>query len=335
MKLSWDKPPAAIVVAGTEEYLRRRWTRYVLSGAHAAGFDVSTVYSDDEVVSTLSMAGAFGMPTVVAVSSSDVTPQTVADHVAGDPKKTCMVIEVHGALDEKKHPVIVPVHGAYQITFDRPSTKRQQIGMAEKFIQAEATRLMRGKEALDPKLAAALVKTLGTDLGVLAFETSKVAALARSQREKTLSVAHVKAVMRGNPEADMAPLRVALARADGPKVAKALLKIRLKSSGDPTMLLLRARGGPADLAYQWLRASLLVDQQRTSDPKAIARTLGVPEWAVAKEILPAARRWGSTALRQLVRDLSRVDRGVLLGVPAPWVACEAALLGGCCSVDGR
>ena len=45
-------------------------------------------------------------------------------------------------------------------------------------------------------------------------------------------------------------------------MAKALSRMHRKAASDPTMLLLRARGGPADLAYRWLQAAMLLERGR-------------------------------------------------------------------------
>lgn len=333
MKLSWAKPPAAMVVGGDNAFVRRRWVREAILGAHVAGFEVVHAADDDEICAALSMGATFGLPTFVVAEAKNANPETVKVQVEGKPSQTCLLLTARGAVDEKKLPATAPIHGAYQTIFKWPTQRKDQRKLAGRFMVAESARLMGQKNAIDPRLGERWVEAVGTDLGTLAFEVAKASALARSEGTPTITVEHVRATVRGSPDADMQPLREALANADEVRVAKALAKIRAKSVTDPTMLLLRARGGPADLAYQWLRVSLLL--ARGWDGQRIASGIGVPEWAVRRDHIPAARKWGVKSLQQLVRNLAFTDRGLLKGIPAPWVACVASLLQGCRSVTGR
>jgi hypothetical protein len=104
-------------------------------------------------------------------------------------------------------------------------------------------------------------------------------------------------------------------------------RLRRNADKDPLMLLLRAKGGVADLAINWYRAALLLERGATA--LEIAGRMSVPEWIVDKDLLPAARRWGASRLRDLIENLAIADRGVQLGAPSPITSCEAALLLGC------
>lgn len=331
MRVSWSKPPPVVLVGGTETYIRNRWVRHTLMDAHRAGFEVVYASSDPEVVSALSMGDTFGLPTVVVVNPEDVSEATVEDQMLlGKDRSSTVLVECTDAPDEKKHPSIKPIPPSRRVAFNWPTKKSDQKKMAERFILSEAARWMKTERGISPTLAAKLVETLGPDLGTLAWEISKASALARSRGETEITPIHLRATLRPSSQADMQPLRDALAKADTKKVVKALRTIEAKSTTDPSMLLLRARGGPADLAYQWLHAGLLLQKGRS--PSEIASVLGVPEWAVKKTILPAVKKWRLSSLKSLVRDLAYADRGLLRGIPSPWVACQSALIRGCLSV---
>ena len=334
MKLSWEKPPAAMSVGGSNGFARRRWVRDVILGAYTAGYEVVHAIDDSEVAATLSMGATFGLPTLVIVDAKKVSPETVMSQVGGATPKMCLLLTVDGEVDEKKYPAIAAIHGAYQTAFQWPSPRKSQRNLSERFVIAEAARLMgQKKNPIELSLAKSLVLGVGTDLGTLAFEVSKASALARSEGSPSITVAHILSTVRGSPDADMAPLREALAKADEARTAKALAKIRTKSATDPTMLLLRARGGPADLAYQWLQVSLLLRQGHSVS--RIASVIDAPDWAVQRDLIPAAKKWGVKPLRKLVINLAATDRGLLKGIPAPWVACVASLLHGCRSVTAK
>jgi len=331
MRVKWGNAPAALLVAGTEDYIRARWVRHTLLDAYREGFEVVFTGSDGEAVAAVSMAETFGLRTVVIVAADKVETATV-EMQEGRGKKGSSTLILHCAdlPDPKKYPPIAPIPASRRVVFNWPAKKADQKKMAHRFVLSEAARWMKTDRGISPHLAEKVVAVVGLDLGTLAWEMSKSSALARSRGDTEITVAHLRETLRSSPRADMQPLRDALARADSKGVAKALRLIKAKSPTNPTMLLLRARGGPADLAYQWLHASVLLEQGRT--PSQIGTLLGVPEWAVTKTILPAVKRWSRESLQLLVRDLAYADRGVLRGVPAPWVACQSALLRGCLSV---
>ena len=278
----------------------------------------------------LRWGAAFGQPAFILVDATEVDPETVKTHLADKPKQVCIVMEVDGEVNPKKHPAVELVKKKHLVTYSIPARKQDQEARAIKFLRMEAHRLTSNQDALGADLAKAMVGVLGVDLGVLSHEISKVTALVRSQGGKSITAREVKAVVKGHTGVEMQPIRDALAGARTQQMAKVLAVMRRKSASDPTMLLLRARGGPADLAYQWLRVSLLL--KRGSSPAQIATLMGSPSWMVERSMIPAAKKWGTRNLVNLVRDLAHVDRGVLKGVPSPWVACEAALLRGCSSV---
>jgi DNA polymerase III delta subunit len=330
MNISWDKPPLVMAIAGDERFLRRRWLHHAALGAFQAGYEVVHAGSDGEVIAALSMTAAFGQPTLILVDGDKVDLETVKTHLADKPKQVCIIMEVSGEVNPKIHPAVALVKKKCLVNYSIPARKTDKESRAAKFLQMEAHRLMSSPEVLTDKLAFAMVGVLGVDLGVLAHEVGKVTALVRSQGGQQITARDVKAVVRGHLGVEMQPLRDALAFGHTKKVAKALAGIRRKSASDPTMLLLRSRGGPADLAYQWLQVSILLKRGKTS--AEIATLVGSPSWRVERSLIPAAKRWGTRNLVRLVRDLAHADRGVFKGVPSPWVACEAALLRGCCSV---
>ena len=336
MRIAWKTkgPPPVMMVSGDDYFLRRRAVRHHVMQAHKNGYEVVHAGSDGEVIDTISMGSTFGQPTLIIVGPKDLTVETVEALIADAPPKVSILIEVVGTLNEKKMPSTALVHGAYQIAFDLPVKRKLVATRAAKFAAHEADSLFNAKGTLNEKLAQAVVRAVGTDLGTISFEILKAVALVKSRGEApVITVGVLRTTLRASAAADMQPLRDALAFADEIGSAKALDKIHKKSVSDPTMLLLRARGGPADLAYQWLRCSLMLE--RGFDAPAIASSIGAPEWAVDREIIPAAKRWGKENLMNLVRDLAHADRGVLHGVPSPWVACETALLRGCRSVATR
>jgi len=332
MRIAWASkgPPPLMMLSGDNRFMRRRAVRHLVGQAHGAGYEITFAGSDGEVIDAITMGTTFGQPTLIVVALGDLDIETAKALMEDTPSKVGILIEVDGPVNEKKMPVAALVHGAHQTAFGLPSKKKDLEALAARFVTHESDALLGRKGSIDKKLAEALVRGVGPDFGMLAYEVAKVTALVRARGANEVTVSDLRSMIRGSAAADMQPLRDALAAADEIGTAKALAKIKKKSLTDPTMLLLRARGGPADLAYQWLRASLLLEKGMGSP--AIASELGSPEWAVTRDVIPAAKKWGRENLTALVKELSITDRGVLMGIPAPWVACQAALLRACRSV---
>ena len=196
-----------------------------------------------------------------------------------------------------------------------------------RFSQAEADRLIGGKGCLPERLAEALVGAAGTDLGVLSFEVQKMSALARSRGEPAITLDMVKSQIRASSDIDMGPLRDALRVRNAGRVAKELTRIRRRASEDPLMLMLRAKGGPADMAVSWLQVSILLRKKKSV--AEISSRLEIPAWSLERDHIPASKAWTIPALRKLVADIAWVDSTALKGAPAPWAALEGALLSGC------
>lgn len=335
MRIAWASkgPPPLMMLSGDNRFLRRRGVQHLVNQAYKAGYEVSFAGSEGEVIDSISMGSTFGQPTLIVVGPDDVSVETVEALTNDKPSRIGILIEASGTVDGGKTPVAALVHGDHHTAFNLPAKKKAQLAFSVRFITHESDRLIRKKGSISKKLATAVVRSVGTDIGMLAYEAAKFTALVRSRGADEVTVADLRATIRGSAAADMQPVRTALAAANGPAMSAALHKVRQKSVSDPTMLMLRARGGPADLAYQWLRASLLL--KRGAGASGIASSLGSPEWAITRDVIPAAKRWGCRNLTSLVKGLALVDKGVQAGIPAPWVACEAALLRGCRSVTTR
>jgi DNA polymerase III delta subunit len=323
--MSWKNPPPIVVIGGTEDYLRDREVRNAILQSARSKKAIVRAEGDADVIDAYGVASTFGEATLIVAPAEKISPKTVSS-VREDPAPgSCLLIQVEGPLDPSKFPYLGEIHAAYQVEHVRPTTKKGLHQLAERFARAEADRLLGAKGTLDPKLAGALVGAVGTDLGVVHFEIQKMAALARAKGSTQIDAGAVRELIRGSNELDLSGLREALKAKSPSRIATEMDRLRRKSAGDPPlMLLLRAKGGPADLAMRWLTCALMME--RGSSEMEISLRLGEPEWAVSKDLIPAAKKWGIPSLRVLVSQLAQVDRGVLKGSPNPWVALESSLL---------
>jgi DNA polymerase III delta subunit len=327
MALSWKNPQPVVAIGGNATFLVGREIRNAVLLTERSGRRVIWAQDDAEVVDTLTMASTFGEACLVIVDAEKISLETIREVKENPPPKTGVLIHVQGKF-EGDIPVLQEVHAGFQVQHNLPTKKKDLIALCVRFARAEAASLLGGnKNALDEKLAEALVKNVGADLGTVAFEISKMAALARSQGKDEITLDHVKELIRPSTIIDLQPLRDALLAKNAPKMAQALDRIRRTTSQDPVMLILRGNGSAGDLALKWLRTAVLLEGGASLEE--IAARTNTPVWATKRDLIPGAKRWGASALRDLVMRLGKADRGVLLGSPAPWVSVESALLLSC------
>ena len=326
MKKGWGNPPSVVVVGGTEPYLRDREIRKAIMAAVATGRDVVECGPNDDPMQTVSYASTFGMPTLVVVPASQVKAADVEKHAANKKSPITLLLKVDGDLDDKKNPSLAPVHGAHRISFSKPKTRKAQIKAAVTFARKEADVAMQSKDVLPLRLAEALVAAVGTDLGVVCNEVLKVATLARARGVQPINVQLLKGTLHRPGGVDLAPVRKAMAASDPIAMMKALDRLKAGVSGDPVMLILRAKGAPGKLASLWLQVCFLIERGATTEE--ISHRLNIPSWSVKSEV-SAATRWGSKRLSKLMVSLAKVERGVLFGAPSPWVSCVTTLVDSC------
>jgi|APSaa5957512622_1039677.scaffolds.fasta_scaffold16557_1 hypothetical protein len=326
-KMSWRNPPPVIVIGGTETFLVGRDVRKGIRVSSRAGSEITRASTEAEIYDALSLSETFGTRTLIVADPQAVSGGLLKEMQESPLKGTCVLVVINGPLNEKKYPFLTDVHEGFRFAHMKPTTAKDQKKLAVRFAMHEASSLLGNKDALSKRFSEAFVNAVGFDIGVVAAEISKMAALARYEESDSITLEHIKALIRPSSDIDMEPLREGLRRRDQKQVAAALDRMRRTTNADLTMLLLRSRGGPADLVLKWLRTAVLLD--RGVSAEEIAARMSTPLWIVERDLIPSARRWGAGPLRKLSSSLARADRGVTQGSPSPWVACESALLLGC------
>lgn len=317
--MSWLKPPPVVVLAGTEDYLRDRELRKACLAASVSGRDIVHAATGVAAFGAAAHASMFGMETLVVVPASGVSADQVQQHIEAGRGPASVILVVEGSPDEKRYPAIAPVHGSARIVFERPDKASGRRKAAEAFARKEAGR--HGGNLPD-KLATALVKVVGTDLGRISFEVLKACTLAGCSDRVQVSADDLRDTLHQPTGVDMTGIARALRRRDVGRLLLELDRFASRIGGAPEMLLLRGRGGPADLAMRWLRISSLIESG--AGTMEIAERVGIPRWAMAEEE-SAARRWGGESLRSLVRSLAHAESATLKGAPAPWIHLCSAL----------
>lgn len=324
MSLSWANPPPVVLVGGTEEFLVRRELKNAILSAHKSGIRTEFATSDSEAVDILTGAATFGDTCLVHIDAKEVSEQTVQEVLENPVEKVCLLIHCPYEVNPKKFPFIKLLHGAYIREHKRPEKRAGVEKLALRFIMFECGNILGNKTAISEGLAKAIVRVVGTDLGVLSFECLKFCMLAKSQNRNTIEKDDVVSLLKQGDSLDLDSMRQALKNKDVKGLALSLFRIRKKSTSDPSMLLLRGRGGPADLAFNWLLVKKL--QKARKSLAEISSRSGISEWILKKDYVPTLKNWEEKKIEKLLFDLSECDRGILLGCPSPWTACETVLL---------
>lgn len=324
MALSWKNPPPVVVIGGTEEFLVQREIQQALLTAQKSGLRTEKASTDADAIDLITGAGTFGDPCLININIKDLDVETAKDLLENPIDRTGLLVRCDGEFNEKKYPVLSLVHGAYLREHKKPSRKGDQEKLAIRFLRHECGRLLDTKQGISEGLAKAVIKVVGTELGVVAFEASKFCALARYKGIEEVDKEVVTSLLKQSDDLDLDSMRTALKNRDKARLALSLYRIRKKSAGDPTMLLLRGRGGPADLAFQWLLVKKLQKSGKSSSE--ISSRTGISEWILKKDVLPAIKNWEEQKIKKLLFDLSDCERGIFSGAPSPWTALECALI---------
>jgi len=327
----WRNPPPVTIIAGTQDYLRRKELAAAKAAADQSGRRVETIDGADRegLLNTLSAGGVLFQDKVLLVirNPDKLDPKHIVPHGNGTDNDVALLLYYEGEI--KKRGAVARISeripDKFSIDFKGPKAWEAD-EYAQKFVAKEAKRL---KLTMPETLAANLVTICGTDLGVLAFEMQKVAALVRYEGETEVKAAHLRQTVASISEAGTMPVVEYLARRNAPRLMRALASMRRTHASDPTMKGIAFVGRNV---LQWLQAASLISQGNSEGE--ISAGLGIHPYIYKTKIAPTAKKWGEKNLAALLSSLADIERGVRSGHVNPWVEFECALLRAC-KRDGR
>lgn len=316
-----------MILTGSEEFLVNREKNRMIQAAWANGYRVIYASNQKELDEETSSAEILGLEKLLAITRFWPDLETLEL----DRPNTSYLIILEG--DKLPEMTEIIARKAKTVIFAKPVTRRDKQKAAENFCMVEARLLghplanpSTGAAGANP-LAKAIVRLVGDDFGMLSWDLSKAGLLIRANNpdwQKTPEITQeiIAQVIR---PAVLTPDLSALTEALGHRDCYAMNKILARSwRSDPTMLILRAKGGPADAVMLWLRIAALPGLQ---DLDQLAERLGTPSWQLKNRDLPSVRKWGYSKLRVLLRSLANLERAILEGrCSNPWLACQTVLL---------
>jgi len=326
--MGWLNPPPVVAVTGNVGIRCFREIQKARRAAKRKKRRVEYVEGDTAEVARLLASTVFFSDEKILVIVRD--PQKVdlgliLRHHQSNDRTVVLLLHHDGALrSNSKLRKAIEKHGIIHQEYLEPKSWEAE-GAAVKFVLKEAK--ARGKSfAHGDAIPKALVRACGTDLGFLAFEVFKLAALCDARKMDEIQPAHVRGLVSVVHETSVFPVVDALGRADQKELLRLLYSVE-RTHRDPTMLVCSVLA--ANVAT-WLHVGSLV--QAGVDPEEAARTAGVSPVRLRRSLLPAAERWGQPALVALLRSIVEVERAVKSGKLNPWMLLQARLSTACQAV---
>ena len=324
----WKNPPPVTIIAGTQDYFRRRELQLAQQAAGRVNRQIESLDGANRgsLVRVLSSGGVFFSDKTLAVirNPEKVDPKVVIAHHEGRDNDVAIILYYEGDPTAKKKSVVAAIAGAIGkklvVNFQAPKGWEAD-EYAEKFVAKEIKRL---KLTMSEGLVRNLVTIVGNDLGVLSWEIAKIAAICSADGVAEVSAPALRQSVASIMEAGAQPVVEHLARRNTPRLARALVQMRRTHANDPTMKGIAFVGKNI---LQWLHAAALISGGNSGDE--ISREIGVHPYIFKTKISPAAKKWGEKNLVDLLNILADVERGIKSGHVNPWVEFEAALLVAC------
>jgi len=326
VSFKWSSPPPVVVLSGAFEYLRIREFKKAVLGAERSGRDIHEIVdgetATEEIEGVLNSGVFFKGTTLVVVRDPEkIDYETLKEHHSRGDNTTSVLLYLEGDIKAKsplgKLVGILPDKVVAQFKVPPPWEMEET---AVQFLIEEAR---VNKLRLEPKLAMAVVRDVGMDLGILHFEMDKIARLMASSDSREITPVHVKSVVSGFSELGAFPIVTALGNRDLRGLSQALANMKRTHSGAPAGATLKTCALLNYSVSSWLHvASLLA---AGADHAEIAQRTKSNEFALRKNVLPIARKWSEESLVELLRALARVERGVKVGHGSPWVELECVL----------
>ena len=316
MKSPSPSAPPVLVVAGTDEFQRRRLVRKITSTRAREGWSVIPVDAgvSGDVEESLGATSLFGANTLLVVSRAEKLSPALLKSQLDDPDPSVVLLLVSDS--DKLASPLDSVPKALVKTFSLPAFYKME-EHATAFCVEEAK--SRGK-VLDPSLASALVRKVGTDFGILAFEIQKVTLYA-GDAEKILPE-HLRATVAALVETDGSAIAEALSVQNSRTLLLEMDRFRKAKGSDPTIELCGRVLSPT--VIRWLQAAHL--HASGLSPSAAAGSVGANPWFWEKKVLPAALRWRVLGCARLLQVIASAQEATFRGSVSPWNLLEAGLI---------
>ena len=308
-------------VGGTDDHRRRRFVHGLVTQKRNAGWTVYPLDGGDvsSLEGVLGAAGVlFGGNTLCVVENPEKLPLTLLKSYVEDPDPTVVIVLVSDS-DKISAGLSEFVPKSCTKVFSLPAFYKMESHALE-YIKGE---VKSSGCTLEDNIALALVRKVGTDLGMLTFEIQKAVALAASMGTQVLTSDIVKGSLAPLSETDGSGVLEALANKNAKRIALEMTRFMGARGGDPTIELCGRVLSPAFL--RWLQAAYM--HENGVSVTAAAGRVGANPWYWENKVLVPAMNWGVGGVRILLSVVARSQTMVFNGGLQPWIVLESGLLG--------
>ena len=323
--MGWTDPPPVIVVAGAQEFKRIREMRKMRKAAQRTKRRIDTI--DGSVSGDLGRALSASVwygdqkSFLVVEKPLSTSLDPVISHWKSGDNTTCLVLYVDGKVRAKsKLEKAIKAHDLPFVNFPEPKSWE----LEEQAIRFAIREAKSFKKELEKPLAVALVRTVGTKLGIIHHEVWKLATYLDAIGETRIKATHLKGLISVMDEASAYPMVDALGHRNARKMLQVMWRHERTTTDDPTM---RVCGLLAASVGLWLHAHALA--RSGMDPETASRVMGVSPVRMKRSLLPFATNWGEAGLMDLLRTIVDAERAVKTGKLAPWIYLQARLSSVC------
>jgi DNA polymerase III delta subunit len=305
------------MVGGTDAFNRRRLVQRVVEMRQKDGWEVVPVdgSESDALDSVFAMSMMFAESRLVIISKPEkLDPALVLEQLnSPDPKLTFLLVT---ELEKPEGPVFDSIPKTHRSVFNLPPFYKME-EYAANFAVKEAK--AKGN-VLKEDLALALVRKVGSDLGVISFEIQKICLLMEPGAE--IDALTLRETLAALSETDGTSIIEAIGYKNEKRLAVELAKYQESRGGDPTIELCGRVLTPT--IVRWLQAAHL--HEAGMAPAAAAGAAGQNPWYWENKILPLARAWKVSGCARLIRIIAKAQTLVFQGSTSPFAYLESALL---------
>lgn len=321
----WKNPPPVVILSGNDEALRIRELKEAITAAEQTGRKVQYIRGEEheQLENLFSSTGVFFKDRLLVIveNPSEAPVDAVVRHYEEDDNDVVLLLHMDGPVKAKSNlgKIAKKIPDRLVARFDLPKPWDAE----DKGINFCIREAARYKLKLPAALAAAMVRNIGGNSGMLAFEVQKLALYVQARGITEVKPEHLSATMAAFSELGPRPVLEALERRDLKAVSRALTNMRRTYAGQLASAAAQASGFLAPSVRMWLHVAALAGEGL--GPDEISEHLSLNSFRVRKNLLPVARRWGEGRLVTLLKSLAAVDRAVRSGHVNPWVEFECAL----------
>lgn len=316
---------------GSNTYLRDRNCREALFKARKAGYEVNEVAGDDVIGLAAQLSGisdlfGTGKPKKKLVYINDEDSKLllapVKRYLEDDTTTGFMLIKGPAKPKAKS--------GLAQLILEHPKQAREFVAPPPYKAEDEAIQFSIHEAGLHSKnmtqkTAAALVKVIGTDLGMLAFEIMKASLYLDSLGDKNeITVESLRKTWAPFAEVEVFPLANALIDKGAKEVALLLRRIEDTHSEDASGRTIKVCRQVGSNIMTWM--SILHLHELGVRPKDAAERMGMNAYRYEKILLPEAKKAGKVFLRKVLGVLAESEKGVRRGELNPWIGLQTRIL---------